>query len=377
MMRPMRRLCSWPACWLLAACAGVSPRPETADATTLPTRETTAGERQALEQAVGTAMAAVLRRRFDDAEAAATAALEIDPRSARARAVLGMATLHRATADDPPDLRLSREGEFQVRLALQLAPNDPFVGWMHAVFLAETGHMSAAAEAAEQALARAGNAPSNELAALLGIAGTYRYELGEERAALPHLRAYLTLRQDDATAYFRLGSCLLRIAAVPQGLKAREVARTQALEAATAFGHCFELAPGDEDAGLAAATALWRARELAAELGDAESDAHAAQARNRLQQLAERFPASPEPWFRLGVMAETLGDPTTATTLYREALQRDGRHVGATLNLASLLSTQGDEAAANALLQRILADEALAARLTPRELVRLRSRVGG
>jgi len=377
MMRAMRRLRSWPLCCLLAACAGVTPRPESADATILPVREVSSAERQQLEQSVASAMSAVLLRRFEEAEHAARDALAIDPRSARARAVIGMAILHRASLSDPPDLRDANAGEFELRLALQLAPGDPFVGWMHAVFLAETGHMSAAAAAAEQALARAGNATSNELAALLGIAGTYRYELGEERAALPHLRSYLSLRQDDATAFFRLGSSLLRIAAVPQGLKAREVAKTQAIEAATAFGHCHELAPGDEDADLAVATSLWRACELATELGDADRDKLAADARARLQQVAERFPASAEPWFRLGVIAEALKDPATAATVYRQALQRDGRHVGATLNLACLLDAQGDGGAARTLLQRLLTDAALSAQLTPRERNRVRERVGG
>lgn len=389
MIRAMpRRGCCWSLLLLTAGCAGVSPDPDTADASTLAVREIPAEDRGRLAAAVERAMQSVVLRRFDDARTAAEEALAIDPRSARARAILGMVRLQAASLADPPDLIAANEGEFELRLARQLAPDDTFVGWMSAVFLAERGHTSAAAEAAEQALARAAQAPPSERAALLGIAGTYRYELGEERAALPHLQAYVALRPDDATAHFRLGSSLLRIAAVPQGIESTryQVAQRDAEGAAKAFARCAELSPGDEDAALAVATALWRAAELAkAHAGVAATDAlrtaaaagdqHRQDAEAQLRAVAARFPASAEPWFRLGVMAEARAANDEARAAYAEALRREPRHVPGMLNLAALLDASGDPAAATALLQQVLVVDSTRPSLTAKERKQLRSRV--
>lgn len=374
----MRRRRFWSLCLLLTACAGPGPRPERADAATLPTSELSTEEQRALAQAVERAMQAVVQRQYDVARSNALACLALDARCARARAVLGMVMLQEASLTDPPDLAVSQQAERELVLAEQLAPDDMFVGWMHAVFLAEAGHMSAAAATAERALARvAANTPLGERAALFGIAATYRYELGEERAALPHLRTYLSLRPDDATAFFRLGSCLLRIAAVPQGLRAIEDAKTNAADAARAFERCVELAPGDEDASLAIATAWWRAAELAKELGSGDREQLVAAARARLRETAERFPSSAEAWFRLGVIAEGTEASADAGTCYREALQRNARHIGALLNLAHLLDAQGDQGAATTLLQQVLLTDAALDCLSPDERARVRDRVGG
>lgn len=371
-----RRL--WSLCALLTACASPGPRPELADAATLPSSDLSPDEQRALTTEVDRAMAAVVQRNYDAARNHANTTLALDPRNARARAVLGMVMLQEASLVDPPDLPRSQAAEREMRLAEQLAPDDPFVGWMHAVFLAETGHMSAAAAAAERALTRTSSStPIGERAALYGIAGTYRYELGEERAALPHLRTYLSLRPDDATSFFRLGSCLLRIAAVPQGLHPLEGAKANAVDAARAFERCVELAPGDEDADLAVATAWWRAAELAKELGSSDRQPLVAATRTRLQAIAERFPASAEPWFRLGVVAEGAENAADANACYREALQRNPRHIGSLLNLAHRLDAQGDQGAATTLLQQVLSVDAAADCLSPDERARLRARIGG
>ncbi|MFY9342741.1 MAG: hypothetical protein WAT39_09645, partial [Planctomycetota bacterium] len=243
---------------LLAACSGVAVRPDAVRATDLRVATLDAEESARLQQHIDRAIADVMQRRYDEAERAARAALGLDPRAARARAVLGLTTLQQASKSDPPDHRLGQAAEAELRLAEQLQPDDAFVGWMHAVFLAESGHMSAAAATAERALEQAAAAPANERAALLGIAGTYRYELGEERAARPHLEAYLGLRPDDAAAWFRLGSSLLRIAAVPRSTTESGLLQAQldAEAAARAFERSVALAPGDDDAAIAAATAL-------------------------------------------------------------------------------------------------------------------------
>lgn len=345
---------------LCAACAGVSVRPDRVDAATLPTIDVSAADAQERDAQIESAIDAVVRRRYGEAEAAARAALALDPRAARARAVLGMVTFQKAGLDDPPDLFLLHEGEAELELARQLAPDDAFVGWMHAVLLAEGGHLSAAAETAEGALRRAIGAPAAERAALLGIAGTYRYELGEERAAVPHLQAYVALRPDDATAQFRLGASLLRIAALPSGPRPNSLvaAQAQADGAARAFARCAELVPGDDDVALAAGAALVRAAELAGERGDLparEQRWHDAEVRFRA--VAERFPTSAEAVFRLGVVAELRGDEAAARVAYTDALQRDPAHLGSLLNLARSHERTGardGESAVRELLQRAL-----------------------
>jgi tetratricopeptide (TPR) repeat protein len=373
----------------LAACAGVSIDPATADGTRVPTRTLDATERRRVTALVEAAMTAVDERRFADAELAAREAIGIEPRNARALAVAAMARLAGASAVTPPDLKIANDAEYTMRLAAQLGPDDAFVGWMHAVFLAETGHMSAAAETAERALSRATAAPANERAALLLTAGTYRYELGEERRALPHLQGYLNLRPDDATTCFRTGSCLLRIAAVPQGIPPVSVlvAQRNAEAAAGAFSRCLELAPGDEDAALAIATALWRAGELAGQLARDHADErrghddaatasrHRAASRQQLHAAAAAFPASAEPWFRLGVVLAADQALDEARAAYQQALRRDSRHPGSLLNFAAMLDEAGDQQAAALLLQQVLAVDAAAPVLTPSERKRVRDRL--
>src|SRR5688572_15005496 len=183
---------------LLAACSSVAVRPDAVRATDLPERELAEDDARRAARWQDQAIDAVLTRQYAAAQERALAALDVDPRAARARAVLGMTRLQLAVATESElaDHRELQSAEAQMELARQLAPDDPFVGWLHAVFLAESGHMSAAADTAEGALARATTAGEQERAALLGAAGTYRYELGEERAAIPHLRAYVALRPD-------------------------------------------------------------------------------------------------------------------------------------------------------------------------------------
>jgi tetratricopeptide (TPR) repeat protein len=374
----MLRSCSALLVASLAGCAGVSVRPEAANPNDLPTVHLDQDAKQELERRVDTAMQEVMRRRYPEAEAAANSALELDPRSARARAVLGMARMQRAAPTAPTDLRVANAAEAELHLARALAPNDAFVGFLSAVFLAETGHMSAAAVEAEAALARTTNAPAAERASLLGIAGTYRYELGEELAARPHLEAYVRLRPDDATAHFRLGSSLLRIAAVPQGARDRRFldAQANAELAAQAFAQCCTLSPGDDDAAVAVAVALWRAGELATQNGDAaKANEHHEAALERLRQVVARFPQNAEAWFRLGLVAEAWRQPADAEAAYAEALQRDPAHIGSTLNLAALRDGRGDAAGALTLWQRALERDATAPCLSASERQQLRARV--
>ncbi|MBL8752566.1 MAG: tetratricopeptide repeat protein [Planctomycetes bacterium] len=362
----------------LAACSGVSARPDRAEPDDLAVVQLGPGELVELAHHVDAAMHEVMRRRYQEAESAALAALALDPRSARAHAVLGMARMQLAAQTTPADLQVANAAETELRLAGKLAPDDAFVGFLSAVFLAETGHMSAAAAEAEAALARAKDAPAAERASLLGIAGTYRYELGEELAARPHLEAYVALRPDDATAHFRLGSTLLRIAAVPQGARHRRFVDAQANAelAARAFAQCCSLSPGDDDAAIAIALALWRAGELAQENGAAAAaEAHRKAAEDQLHTVVTRFPQNAEVWFRLGLIAEAKQQLAEAETAYLEALQRAPAHIGSALNLAALRDGRGDADGALVLWRRVLESDAAAPCLSARERQRLRARV--
>jgi len=332
----------WLAC---AACAGVSPRPDAVDPESLPIRTLSAADQQRLATLVEQCVRDVVLRRYSEAERGAVAALEIDPRSARARAVRGIVLLQAAKESDPPDIFLANEGEAETVMAEKLAPADPFVAWVHALFLAESGHLSAAAAVAEAGLDRTKNSSPQERAPLLGLAGTYRYELGEERAALPLLQAYVGLRPDDAAASFRIGSCLLRMSLLPTGAPGRQeqVAQAQAEAAARAFERCVKLAPGDYDAALAIGASTMRAAELAGERGEqAEREQHLQDAAEQFRAVAERFPDNAEAWFRIGIVEETRGDRIAAGAAYEEALERDADHFGGLLNLAALLEADED-----------------------------------
>ncbi|MBL8726233.1 MAG: hypothetical protein JNK49_19470 [Planctomycetes bacterium] len=372
----MRSFAPFAMALALAACSSVPPRPVAADAESLPQRLVDAPSAARRDELIRTAIAALLERRYAEAERDAVTALAIDPRAPRALAVRGMAVLQRARRTEPPDLQLAEAGETDAVLAAQLAPADAFVGWLHAALLAETGHLSAAAAAADAALERCAAAPPAERAALLGIAGTYRYELGEERAALPLLQAYTGLRPGDATAHYRIGACLLRIAQVPTGPRGPLVAQQQAEAAAAAFERSVQLAPQDLDAALAIGTAWLRAAELAGERkDDAVRDRHRAAAVQLYQRLAAEWPQAAEPCFRLGIAAEAALDRPAARAAYAAALERDAEHLGALLNLANLALADDDRSSAAGLLQRALAVPAERSDLRDAERKRIAERL--
>jgi tetratricopeptide (TPR) repeat protein len=196
---------------------------------------------------------------------------------------------------------------------------------------------------------------------LFGLAGTYRYELGEERAALPLLQAYVGLRPDDAAASFRIGMCLLRMSLLPTGAPQTQdqIAQTHAEAAARAFQRCVRLAPGDEDAALAVGAATLRAAALSGDRGERNVQAERlGQAAAQFASVAERFLESAEAMFRLGVVEEARDRVEQARAAYEGALVRDGNHLGSVLNLAALHEAGGDDAAAVQLLRRALAIDA-------------------
>lgn len=368
-----------------SGCAGVTRRVDRATAVDLAKPSLSPAQQAAVRDQVERAMAAVIRRHFDEAGVAADEALAIDPRAARARAVRALVLAQQGVLEDPPGLHAEREAECELVIAREIAPDDAFVGWVYALFLAETGHVSAAAEVAEGTLRRAEGAPPNERAALLGIAGRYRYELGEERAALPLLQEYVALRPDDVAARFRLGYTLLRLSSHlrDESLPVLLDARWQSESAVVAFTRCAEQSPGDDDMHMAVATARLRAAEVQDVLartarGDAEranaraaADAHRQQALATLYATAERFPGNAEPRFRIAVLDQQRGDLDAARAGYEQALAIDAHHLGSLLNLARICADAGERERATTLLREALASDSETSRLTDDETKRI------
>lgn len=343
---------------MAVACAGVPPSPEQIAAGEPPAVVLTEAQRQRVADLEQQALRQVELGRFELAADAAGDALVLDPRAARARAVAGFARFERSRARGEADLHVEQRADGETLLALRLAPDDPVVGRLRGMFLAGTGHLSAAAAVAESVLTQAPQGDSRT--DLLALAARWRYELGEERLAMVHLHELVPLRPDDAVAWFRLGVCLLRRAAVAHDAAARLQARDDALAAERAFVRCVELVPGDLDAHDAAGMALVAAADLERQLGDdAAVVARLQAAAARFADAAARFPAAAEPCFRLGVVAEEQQRPEAALAAYALALQRDPDHLGALLNQAGLLlADPADPVAvgrAHELLRRALA----------------------
>lgn len=384
MMRAMREG-RWSLLPLLfaAACAGASPDPRSAGVDGLPPAAADAADRARALALASEAVAAWRSTRTVAAADLVDAALDLDPRCGRALAVRALLRWQGAqSAANSPELREANAAEATLRQAVAAAPQDAFTGLALAIFLGGVDHLSAAAEAAESALARAAEARAEvdetDRADLLALAAACRFELGEERAALPHLQAYVALRPDDAAQQYRLGVTLLALAATPQGPAPTSllIAQRQAEAAARAFGRAFQLQAQDAEAGTAVATAWLRVAELAGERDAAGErtaalDAASAQAR----ALTARFPADPQPWWLLGVAAERGTDPITAASAFDEALRRQPTHAASLLHRAALADEAGDAALAKALLLRALDADAAAPCLGDAERKRVAARV--
>lgn len=325
-----------------AGCGGVAPDPA-AMADDLPTARAFPPERIAeLGARTDAALAALIAGDFERAEELAEAVLAVDPRRARARAVLAHCLMQEAIAESPPTLAPWRRAEGELRRASLLAPGDPVVARLHAAFLAADGHLSAAAERAE-----AGVAANPNDQALLELAARLRFDLGDERAAIPLLERFLALAPQNADAVWRLAQAHARVAPAEIEHDLR-VARRDA--AVAAFDRYLKLAPDDPEGPLAAATARF-ARLQETDEPDAELVAAILDLYDRAAQL---LPASPAPHFGRGAVLDVAGRADAARTAYRAALALDQGHVPSLLNLAANLAAAGDRAAAIPLLRRAL-----------------------
>ncbi len=330
----------------LAGCGGISPRPAV-----LAAREPTAvtldeDQQRRLAAHVQQALTHVGAEEWQLARRAARAALALDPRCARAHAVLGRCRMAAAMAIDPPDLPTWRQAEGDLALAARLAPTDAEIALLHADLLTADGHWSAARTALTGALA----AQPDHLE-LLRRAGRLSYELGDERGAVPLLER-LVDRQPAAEERFMLARCRLQIAetAVREGVAAGE--RDPLVRAAIAeFARYRDAVPQDAEGHAGEAFARLLALRAGGGGGPAAEAAEAAalDAIDALLATASRLdPGAPQHWFNRGVVAEMRGDPDTARSRFSRALESNPRYLPALLNLAASLAAdgRGDEAVA-------------------------------
>ncbi len=323
--------------YALAACSSAAPSVEQMAAREFAAASSQQDEAEAVRIAVE-ARAQLDSGEFDDAMDEARDALDLDPRNARARAVLAAAILGGSKDETPPPFAVVCEAEGESRSALALAPKDCYVALVHARIVAASGHLSAALAAAEACLQQAVPDASADRAQLAAAAADWAFELGEDRRAIARLREHLDFDPNDARAHHRLGSSLLRIAQEP----------ADALAASKAFAHCAELDPKDLDAQRAVVVSRRRAMELAAKKGDAaavglaSSDALAA-----ALSLEQRFPKSIDGPHLQGVVYHRRRAIANAAECYQRALAIDQQHLPtllAMVDLALLSHDSEDEA---------------------------------
>ncbi len=336
--------------YALAACSSAAPSVEQMAA-----REFAAASSPE-DEAESTRLTSIARAHldsseFDDAMDEARDALSLDPRNARARAVLAAAILGGSEDETPPPLAVLSEAEGESRSALGLAQKDCFVALVHARIVAASGHLSAALAAAESCLQQAVPDASAERAQLAAAAADWAFELGEDRRAIARLREHLDFDPNDARAHHRLGSCLLRIAQDP----------ADALAASKAFAHCAELDPKDLDAQRAVVVSMLRASELAAKKGTAAAVSSAlADALAAAVALEQRFPKSVEGPHLQGVVYQRRREFAQAAASYQRALAINQEHLPTLLAMAEVALLSND--ASNESLPKVT--------LTPGEWIR-------
>ena len=362
MILVMRILAVLMAGSLLIGCAGVSPLPQDLADRELPEASSDPEVVAAVADWTRKARQALQGEEFEEAEELAEEAISLDAGAWRARAVLGNALLGQSQENQPPDLHLQNRGDGESLTAERNAPHDPAVGLLRVEFLVGLGHLSAAATAGESFLARINRSDDPDYVTLLAATAGACYELGEERRALPLLQQLVVHRPDSAEAHFRLGYCGLQTA----------INTAQGDQAVRAFARCAELSPEDEEAQLALLAAYSRCIELAAEArGGEKVDNYRALALQACDRLTQRFAQQAEPWFRRGVLLEQ-SQPEQAVAAYHKALELDGQHLGALLNLANLLyADDNGTAAAQDLWRRALAADTEVGGLTAEERRRI------
>lgn len=315
--------------FLLAACSGLGPTADQIASVLPPEVELSADQEARVAAQTEEAVAHLRRERWAEARSAAEAALDIAPRAALARAIRARCTMQEALVETPPLLGLWRRAEGNLRVAEQLEPDDPEIALLHAEFLEADGHLSLAATTVERVLG-----PHPNETRCLRAASRLRYELGEERAALPHLSLLLRIDPSDDASRYRMARAQLRLA---QTMAAEMRADSEKIEGYTAAATTFAVyrgrVPDDAEGLVGEAVARFEIQKLRKESDPQE-----------LQELITMFAAaskidqhSPDPEFNRGVVLEFSGDAQAAELAYRSALERDPEHLPSLLNLAANL----------------------------------------
>jgi tetratricopeptide (TPR) repeat protein len=312
-----------------SGCGGATPDPREMAKILPPARAVDPERRAALDADVAAVIESLSAREFAAARAKVQLVLEYDPRHARARAVLGHTYLLEATATTPPALEPLRIAEGEMLRATRIDPTDPVVARFHVGLLVVEGHLSAAKERVTTALAAAADD-----ADLLELAGRIHFDLGEERAAAPLLRACVERRSDDVASWWRLAQCHARSAASATDA----AARTAEFEAAAAaFARYRELVPEDADAALGEAWARTKLLPPSPALADIEPVLALYDA------VARQRPSDADPHFGRGRLLLLAGAIEEGHASLRTALALDPRHVGALLELAASLAADPAE----------------------------------
>ncbi len=301
------------------------------------------------------------------AERRAEEALREMPDSAAMRALYGYTLTMRSRESTPPELGLLRRGEGELLRARKVSATDPTAAAVHARFLADEGHWSAAVDVAETALQVHAD---DEL--LLQAAADAAFELGEERRARPHLRKLAEQRPRDAVVRYRLGWIELQLAesaiASPFPSADRTAAR-EAIDAGLASAHeSFSAAVALDSADFEALLGLGRTLYVRAErfpVSVEENAPNAARTEAFRESLAvyrksRRMDAGrPEGWFAEGLIHLRLDAPRQAAEAFQAALAVDPTHLPSLLEAAHLAVQQGEGVDARALYTRALASQSL------------------
>ena len=331
----------------LAACSGLGPTPAELAATLPPRVELSEEQRAQVEAATAQALSQLRKEHYDEARRAAQAALDLDPRAATARAVRARCTMQEAMVETPPLLGPWRRAEGNLRIAERLLPADPEIALLHAAFLEADGHLSLAAETVERALGTHPHHPR-----CLRMASRLRYELGEERTALPLLESLLKIDPSDDTARYRLARAQLRVARTRASQLDDDAEKIALYEnTATSFAIYRSRVPADAEGLTGEAVARFEIQRLSKPPDPAELHSIV-----ELLTTASRMDTqSPESEFNRGVVLEFAGAPEAARAAYRVALERDPEHLPSLLNLAANLVAAGRRAEAVEFCRRALA----------------------
>lgn len=282
--------------------------------------------------------------------------LDVDPRSVRARAVLGRGLAAQALEQEPPDHATATQAEGHLLLALRLAPDDAEARLFYAQLLTAEGHLTRAGRELDVLLEKH---PRNEPA--LRAAANVRYELGEERAAAPLLSRLLTESPQDAWALYRLANCRVQLADAhlrgASEIGARQDRTEVAVEAfhlaAKTFAEYQAVAPMDPGGYLGEAHARYRA--LAAGKMTQQDRQSAGEAVVALFRKARSLdPKNPATFHGEGAVFDFLGDREKARGAYEAALRLDPKHVPSLLNLAAILYEEDEKEKAKELWRRAL-----------------------